>query len=154
MCFFSFLYILWGEKAFILICSQNEGRKQKETTNRTLEDTIINILRPTRRARTSEPFAVPVFLFIGELCWATKERVILVFFMTMMNSKLGGVKSYWCKRKNKFRKVQLFEFPYPKNSPKEGNSQKDNSKFTHTQSLELRLESHITWTNGSFYKRL
>lgn len=45
---------------------------KKETTNRTLEDTIVNILSPTCRAWAFESLTVPVFLFIGELCWATK----------------------------------------------------------------------------------
>lgn len=71
--FLSLLYIQWGEKAFIVVVGlQNVKRKQKETTNRTLKNTIINILNSTRRAWTFESFTVPVFLFISELCWATK----------------------------------------------------------------------------------
>lgn len=67
---------------------------KKETTNRTLEDTIVNILSPTRRTWAFESLTVPVFLFIAELCWATKQNIILFIFMIMMNSKLGGIKSY------------------------------------------------------------
>lgn len=79
---------------FILVHSQNKQTRETKATNRTIEDAIINILSSTYRAWTFEPFTVPVFLFIRELCWATKESIILFIFVIMMNSKLGGVKSY------------------------------------------------------------
>lgn len=70
--FFSFLNLYWGEKAFILVHSQNENRKQKEITNRTLEDTVVNILSSTFRARTFKSITVPIFLLISELRWAAE----------------------------------------------------------------------------------